>query len=431
MSIVAECPHCQNRVTLRPEAAGRKMRCPNPDCRQVFVVEELKPRRPKPAGRPAPPPDPGLPHIPPDPSDVPEAEVVEAEPVDAEVVPAPKEVVWSPNADLPGGPPRPPRRPGTGSKPAAPVKPAKVEEYPEFDDAPIVRRRRKKKKNLAPVLLIGLVAATVIAVGVGIAFFFIRKGNDEEQLAAKAKEEYGKADFALSAKSYGDLAAKFPGSTKAGEYKFFAEVSEVRKAVGSVSNRENPKAAFDAFTAFAAGAEKNPLAKPDQYGHDLFETGRKLGEDMAGYAHDRIEAFGKDRKKTDELQKADEMIEAGRKLPPLIERFRPRDAAPADALEKEFNTAAAAVGRERHRLRVVGQAEEILRNPTDSAIAEAKVLLASNGLADDPEARGLVQAAEGAFLKRVRYEPDAAPGLPPAAAGSPSLLFAAPVGKVP
>jgi outer membrane protein assembly factor BamB len=434
VSIVAECPHCLTRLTLRPEAAGRKMRCPNPDCRQVFVVEERKPRRPQPAARPAPPPDPALPHIPPDPSDIPEAEVVEAEPVEAveaEVVPPPaKEVVWSPDADLPGGPPPPPRRPGTGSKPAAAVR-AAVEEYPEEDDEPVVRRRRKKKRNLAPVFLIGGIAATVVAAGVGIYFVVTREKNTEEKDAAEAKGLYEKAEFGAAAKKYGELAAKHAAGQKGGEYKFFADLSEVRKAVGSVTNRENPKAAFDAFTAFAAAAEKNPLAKPDQYGHDVFESGRKLGEDMAGYAQDRVEAFVKDRAKMEELRKADEMIEAGRKLLPLLERFRPRDAAPADALEKEFTGAAAAVGRERHRLRVIEQVRSILADPTDPAIAEAKLVLATNGLADDAEARSLVQAAEGAFLKRVRYEPNPAPGLPPAAAGSPSLLFAAPVGRVP
>ena len=54
MSIVAACPHCESRFHLQPDLIGKAMRCPNPDCREPFVVEEAKPKVKKNANPPKP-----------------------------------------------------------------------------------------------------------------------------------------------------------------------------------------------------------------------------------------------------------------------------------------------------------------------------------------------------------------------------------------
>lgn len=52
MSIVVECPHCDSRYNLQPDLIGKAMRCPNPDCREIFTVQPIA------AAPPAPPPPP-------------------------------------------------------------------------------------------------------------------------------------------------------------------------------------------------------------------------------------------------------------------------------------------------------------------------------------------------------------------------------------
>ena len=194
MSIVAECPHCETRFNLQPDLVGKSMRCPNLDCRQVFVVQPVQPGGPTappkapavpPRGtgsvedfvpvveaevvKPAPKPrtrEPKPPKAAP-----PQAEIVEA----AVVAPPPKEVVWSDE----NAPPPPGKRP---------TRAAAVEAADE-DERPIIRRRRKKKKSrLASILvLIGLVVVGV-AVVVGAISYVTRLGEKNEAAdAQKAK----------------------------------------------------------------------------------------------------------------------------------------------------------------------------------------------------------------------------------------------------
>jgi hypothetical protein len=42
-SIATVCPYCESRYNLQPEMLGKTMRCPNPDCREAFVVEVISP----------------------------------------------------------------------------------------------------------------------------------------------------------------------------------------------------------------------------------------------------------------------------------------------------------------------------------------------------------------------------------------------------
>src|SRR4051812_36979461 len=48
------CERCQNVFQMQPALLGQKIRCPNPRCRNVFVVGEASP----PPGTPLPPPAP-------------------------------------------------------------------------------------------------------------------------------------------------------------------------------------------------------------------------------------------------------------------------------------------------------------------------------------------------------------------------------------
>src|SRR5437870_5522644 len=38
--ITAVCPRCRNRYQLNPAMRGQRIRCPNPDCRETFEVQD-------------------------------------------------------------------------------------------------------------------------------------------------------------------------------------------------------------------------------------------------------------------------------------------------------------------------------------------------------------------------------------------------------
>src|SRR5438067_93262 len=53
--IAVLCPHCESRYQLQPELVGKRMRCPNPLCREIFVVQEEGQAAAEPPPEPEPP----------------------------------------------------------------------------------------------------------------------------------------------------------------------------------------------------------------------------------------------------------------------------------------------------------------------------------------------------------------------------------------
>lgn len=454
MSIASECPHCETRFNLQPELAGKVMRCPN--CRDVFEVREVS--APQPAPPPAPPPAaPGsngpavsrvdaprptyatgsvsdflpvleaenaAPSPPPETprgsakSAAPKPEAIDALPLaDAEspedevveavvVAPPPpaREVVWTPDAELP---------PTAASPREKLVLP------------------RRKRKSRAPVILAASVVATVALLAFGAIYFLQIQARSEALLAEQAKKEYEHGNYAVAAKTYAKLAAEWPESEDAEKYRFFADLSAMQVVVRSVTNRENPRPALEKFRGFVTGRKDSPFVKPESgYGRDLLEAGKKLEEDMVGHAEDRVKAFREDRSKGGELKQAEETIASGRDLLPLLNSFRAKEDPPLDNITTGFDKVKADIDRERNRLDVIAQAKTRLANPDNRAIEEVKSLLAANGLATDPEGQAFVQAAESRFLQTVRYEADPAAPRSIAAPAARSLLFAPSIGPV-
>ena len=236
MSIVVQCPHCDTKFNLQPDMIGKSMRCPNLDCRQVFTVQqqarEIEPPKSEPVPVPAPrplPPEPGKGTAPPrakKPHKSNQPGVVDAKIVEAAVVSPPKvkEVVWSEGANLP---------PPGGSRPVQP------EFLDETDDQPILRR--KKKKNRGPIILIGLVVASVLVAGAVFLYVLRIQSQTEQKMAQQAEQEYEKGDYAAAAKSFEKLVADYPNGEQIDRYRFFADLAGMQIAVRSVTNRENPQ----------------------------------------------------------------------------------------------------------------------------------------------------------------------------------------------
>ncbi len=433
MSIVAQCPHCETRFNLQPEMNGKSMRCPNLECRQVFTVQAMEAVAP-PAPIPELPPEPKAPPrspvpLPPPPRTkssksakpaVVEARVVEATIVEAAVV-APskmKEVVWSEGTDVP--PPPLPKK----SK-----KPLKADTTDDVDDDFIVRR--KKKSNRRPMILAGMGIMIVALIGFSVIYMLRVEGLKEAQLADKANEDYKKGDYGSSAKLYDKLAKDYPDSKKIAEYKFFADLSEMQTVVRSVTNRNDYAPAVTRLNAFIEAHKESPLAKPATgYGHDVLEAGKKLGEDIAGFAGDRVKAFQANRTKSDELPLADKAIANGRELLPVLDPFRGPDDPPLDKIRVALDQTEKDVKRERDRSAAIARARTQLEKPTDALIQSAEADLRTAGFLEDDEAQKLIAAAKGKLLDLVQFVEEPAAAQPPPPTAAASLLFTTPVGKM-
>ena len=465
MSIVAECPHCESRFHLQPDLIGKAMRCPNPACREPFVVAEAKPKikkppRPTPAGgtgvpfvegeavpKPrAPVPAPMKPKLPRTSAPAPDLpplydEPEEAEVVDAEVVAPPpprvveakviapppaREVVWSPDADAPVPP-------SGNAAPRPATETAKYEEVDDYEDETIVRKR-KKKSNRAPMILIGLTITTFLIVGI-VLFSVLRRETVSEAQEAEAAEKLFKdptPDYTKVGKLYDKLATDYSSSSNAPKYRFLSDLCAMQVAVKSVSSRDDPRLAMTKLRGFIDANKASPFAKPDPnaYGHDVFGAGRKVLEDVNGHALDRLKDFKSDPKtKLGELKKAEEMLALGHEFVPVLREFRSKDDKTLEELRELLDKdVKVGIASERKRLDILGQGRELVKVPTDSAIQSAKDLFASNGYADDPEAKEIIGNAEADFIKAIRYMREPAnPQAPPATAAA-SLLFVAPVG---
>jgi outer membrane protein assembly factor BamB len=450
VSIVAECPHCETRFTLQDDLVGRSMRCPNLDCREIFEVRPkypgaappapAKPEEPNDlvlsldgntpptavgavedmlpvvdavlASPPPPPPKPQparrTPRPKPKPTEKPEPEVIDA----VVVAPPVREVVWSADKEEPA---------------AAPPRGGRVKAEPVEDDEPILRRR--KRSNRGPLILVILSIMTVLAAGAGALYLFQFQQKKEERLAEQAKEQYGKAEWATAAKSYEQLAADYPDSERTEEYRFFADLASMQAVVRSVTIVENPRPAVERLKSFVAARRDSPFARPKEYGHDIIDAGKKLGEDIGKYAEGRVQAFAADRSKPAELKSAEEMVAEGRGLPALLEPFRAKEDSPFVEISKKLDEVEAGIRGERRRLDVMARVRARLAEATAVAIEEAKDDLRRSGYADDAEALGLIQAAEANFLAQVRYEPDPAGPQPPSPSEAASLLFVSPIGE--
>ncbi len=440
MSIVVKCPHCDTRFNLQAELDGKSMRCPNLECRQVFTVRAMsetappadpppEPPKPKPAAKsqPTKPPKPGAKTGPGKPvgAQVVEAKVVEAEVVDAAVVSPPKvkEVVWSEGTDVP-----PPGKPA-----AAPKKVRKPLKAEAVDDPGFGLPPRKKKTSRRPLVIGGMLVAIVASLIFAVFYILSYQQKQEEKLAKSAEDEYAKANYSEAAKQYAKLSTEYPDSKNIERYKFFAELSEMQKVVRAVANRENYDAGVKRLTAFIEAQKDAPLAKPTSgYGRDVLEAGKKLGEDVAGFADDRVKKFVEDRaKNAGELARADAAIAAGRGLVPLLEPFRSPDDPPLDRLRAALDAAEQSVKDERARTAAIDRAKADLASPTDAIIQRVESELAAAKLAGDAEARALIADAKGRLRDLVTYvDAPVAPQPPPPTAAA-SLLFVTPLGKPP
>jgi outer membrane protein assembly factor BamB len=425
VSIVVQCPHCETKFTLQPEMAGKSMRCPNLDCRQVFTVKD--------PGRPTEPPAPLPPEPPPAvtkpkkaeratekprPAPAAKREVVEAEIVEAAVVAPPKvkEVVWSEGKDVP-----PPK--GKSKKPV------RASAVAEDDDPTLIRRKSKKAKSRGPWILIGMCVAIVVLIGGGVFYVLQTQGKTKDKLVKQAEEEYKKADYAAAQKTYDKLHAEFPDDEDSPKFKFFGDLCAMQITVRAVTNREEPSAALEKFLKFTKDTKDSPFAKPATgYGRDILEAGKKLVEDITAHAEDRVTEYRKDRSKSGELDRGDKAIASGRDLLPVLEKFRAGDDPPLDPYRPGFDKVEKLVKHERARTAAITKATKQLEKLSDAAIQLAEGDLSAAGFLEDDEAQALLAAAKGRLREMVKFEAEEVPPRAAPTSATATVLFVTPVG---
>lgn len=453
MSIVAECPHCESRFTLSPELAGKAMRCPNVDCREPFIVREIGPAAAPPSSPPPPPKAPETPAFtsgavadflpvieaelapangteppptkskkarpkPPEPTEVVDAALVAPPPV--------REVVWSPDAELPGAADDVPRPPDPTPPPARP-KPRRAEESRRNEPRP-GRRRQKKKSRRGRFVLFGMLLLLPALIFAGWWYRERAKTQAEEQLRNQAQTAYTSGDFANAARSYEQLAAGYPGSPAAEKYRFFAAVATLRGEVGSAANRKDPRPAVELFRTFLAEHKDSPLLQPEGEGQpEVLAAGLKIIEDVAGFAEDRVAAFRGSRSNTDELTQAEGTIQTGRELLDQLQPYRGTDPGP-DRLKARLDTTSGAIVQERKRLATLAGLRPRLAKPNDEVIEAAWAELDAAGLRNDTEAAAMVRDAASQLGRQVRYEVEQVPPRPPPEVPL-SHLFVTPIGR--
>ena len=430
MSIVVQCPHCETRFNLQGDMNGKSMRCPNLECRQVFTVRAMEEKAPPApvldlppepvAPKPAKPTKaapakaaPGKPPKPTKPAKVIEAEVVEGEVVEAAVVSGPKvkEVVWSEGTDVP-----PPKK---GRKALAPEAGG--------DDLPV---RRKKKTNRGPMILAGMVVVIVALLGSAGFYYAYFVGKNEEKLAKQAKEDYEKRNYGDAKKNYEKLIQEYSGSKDIEEYKFFADLASMQTEVRQVTNREDYDAAVKRLEAFVNTHKESPFAKHKTgYGLDIFEAGKKLGEDIAEHAKDRLKAFRAERaKKPGELGRAEKAVRDARAFLELLKPLR-GESDSVGVIETSVKEVEEGIKSERARAAALERARTQLESPSDSVIQAVEAELTTAGLLDDPDAQAMIATAKGKLSGLVKYVDDPAAPQPPPATAAASMLFVTPVGR--
>jgi outer membrane protein assembly factor BamB len=474
VTIPVECPHCEARFQLQPDLVGKSMRCP--ECREVFVVQsaatpvEVPPAVPEfipidddrpferveandlafpEPVREAAPPDldlnpPTLSPLPNDPLNPPTLhplpeddplnpptllplpdDVRTARPIPparplptAPLLPGPKEVVWSDNAPPPG------------------TTPAAVSSDAGADEQPFIRRRRRRAWPKA--LLAGVSAAlvlTLLATGIGLYRHYVLA---ESRLAWEAEEAYKDGNYPVAQKKYEQLLDEFAGSSDAEKYRFFAALSATHAAVGSVTTRENPGPALKAFHGFAEEYGQSPFAQPETgYGSDVVHAGRRLAESLADHAGDKLKQYrnGLRQFQTNEgeLTAGEGAVREGRRLLPVIDRFRDRQDDNLGSVRGRYDELEKSFAHERHRLAVLAPFRDLSDDPnlTAERIEAFQVALKDNRLTEDPEAASMLAAAERKLRELVGYDVRRRPAVPVPADPLRPVLFAAPVAGSP
>jgi len=423
VTIGIECPHCETLFQLDPSVVGRAIRCPNPDCREIFEAQSTTVPLPVPVSPTAKPAPQVVPYIEGEAVPAPPKAAIPAVAVGKSLPPLPaapaadqakKVVAW--NEDQPA--PKPVQKPEPLALPRR--KPAE-----EADDIPI--STRKKKPVLNKLILAALVVGTLAMLGIGGWFVFRKIVLDEQQMAKQAEKEYADGKFGEASKQYEELAREYPTSEYHEKYEFFAQLAATQAAIGSVTTRENPTPALKAFDTFLAERGDSGYAKPETgFGVDVLQAGQKLTNALGDHAADRIKAYIVNRKQAEELQRAKQAITDGRGVLSRLQPFRGKEEQPSPDAENRFVSLSNDIAKEEQRLELLKPWRSLAEAPTDDKLAQFEQAMKAAGLSKDAEVQEIEVAGKKRLRQLVGFTREVFRALPNAPSATP-FAYATPV----
>ncbi len=247
MRITVVCPRCESSYQVEANLRGKRMRCPNAICRAIIEIPGEVPPAPKP---PIVAPAPDWAKLPPPP--VRAAARVEIPPAEEE-----------PAFDIPGDEP--------------------ADEPPPTPEPELPQPRRRS------LLIIGILLA-VLAIGasVGVWRWTSMHGAHEEEMARAAEKSLREQEFLAASQNYQQLVRTFPASPRLGEYRFLAELSDVRADVEQPRDAiEDLYASLKRVETFVSGHQETPIL--EQHHADVWTMFHHLAETLAGRAEEKNE----------------------------------------------------------------------------------------------------------------------------------------------
>jgi len=467
------CPKCKGKYQLNRALLGQKIRCPNPECREVFEVAEVAGPKPKTTKQPSTRTDRRAPQIDGETEDIRSGKAAIPEPKRSTktAVPAvPKEADWS---QLPPPPVRKTERaqipvaeepapvvnqsatsdevlawmqqmPGSEPAEANPVSDGlaasdvaelpPAEEYePTYDFAPPPHKRRWMLWGI-------IVCIAILAGGFWLTIYYRTKGIKklEADMATAAQHDLDQGRFRDAKQKYKELSEKFPDSKDREKYRFVSQYLEAQSA--ALEGNDPPLKRKDKFDEFVTKVrlDNNERAREWLNGRrpDTWQAGVKLATEHLDLAQKAGEAKDYAAAKT--------LLRDMPNLEKFITDNAPSQAQPPipESITKRETDLATRVDAEEKLAEFIKRAEDTLKAPSLVKVAEVENETVKNGYSNNPTLKGLLDQAKKFLRDQIKFvkEPQAAsqppksdlqslivapaPTIAPKDAGSDRVVFA-------
>jgi outer membrane protein assembly factor BamB len=424
------CPKCKGKYQLNRGLIGQKIRCPNPECREVFEVAEFAGPKPKTTKQPSTRTDRRAPQIDSDTEDIRSGK--------AGGPAVPKEADWS---QLPPPPVRKTERAqvpvatrpapevherasseevlawmqqAPGSEPVVVNDSGEEVASPALEDLPPAEDYQPTYEFAAPpkkrkwILWGIIVCIAILAGGFWLTIYYRGKGIKklEADMQAEAQRELDQGRYREAKQKYETLLKNFSDSKERDRYRFVAQYLEARDA--ATEGKDPPvirKNKFDEYLT-KIRLEGNDKAKEwlNERRPDTWQAGVKLTTENLDSAQTAI--VGKDfagaRKLLDDMPVLEKFIRDNappQTQPPIPESITTRNGELASRLTHEEDHAA-----------FVKKAEEELKAPNLVKLAEIELEAAKKGYSNDAVIKELLERAKKHVRDQIVFveEPQAA-----------------------
>jgi outer membrane protein assembly factor BamB len=448
------CPKCKGKYQLNRGLIGQKIRCPNPECREVFEVAEAASPKPKTAKQPSTRTDRRAPQIDSEPEDIrsSKAAAPEVRSTKTAAPAVPKEADWS---QLPPPPvrkteraqipvaeeaPRVMNEPATsdevlawmqqmpGSEPAV-ANPSgedlatqgveelpSAEDYePTYDFAPPPRKRRWIMWGI-----IGCIA--ILSFSFWLTIYYRGKGRAkfEADMLAEAQRDLDQGRLRDAKQKYETLLKNFPDSKEREKYRFVTQYLEAHQAATNVNDPPlTRKNKFDEYvTKIRIDTNEKAREWLNERRGDTWQTGVKLATEHLDLAQKAADA--KDYAAAAALLR--DM--------PNLEKFITDNAPPQtqlpipESITKREADLAARIEAEENLAEFIKKAEEALKTPTLVKVAEIETESKKRDYANNATIKSLLDQAKKLLRDQIKFVQDPQDASQPLKSDLQSLIVA-------